>query len=209
MNNNFIISIGRQYGSGGRLIGEKIAEKLNFSYYDKELINIASKESGLGKEFFEQADEKKSHTLFGGFLGLRTSFMPEDFLYNYLSNETLFKIQSDIIRELAAKQNCVFVGRCADYILRENPNIMNVFITADVKDREHRILERMPELSADKAKDMLEKTDKKRSGYYNYYTEKIWGMADSYHLCINSSLLDLDRTVDYLCEFAKEKFNLE
>lgn len=205
-NNNFIINIGRQYGSGGRLIGEKIAKKLGFSYYDKELINIASKESGLGKEFFEQADEKKSHSLFGGFLGLRTNFMSDDFLYNYLSNETLFKIQSDIIRELAAKQNCVFVGRCADYILRENPNSINVFVTADLPDRKGRILERMNDLAEDKAEDMLEKTDKKRSGYYNYYTGKMWGMAESYDLCINSSLLGLDETVDYICKFASEKF---
>lgn len=204
----FIINIGRQYGSGGRLIGERLAKELGFSYYDKELINIASKESGLGKEFFEQADEKKSYSLFGGLLGFRTNLISDDFSYNYLSSETLFKIQSDIIRELADKQNCVFVGRCADYILRENPNCINVFITADLQDRKKRILERMPELPEEKAEDMLEKTDKKRSSYYNYYTGKTWGMAESYDLCINSSLLSIDKTVEYIGRFAKEKFQI-
>ena len=207
--NNFIINIGRQYGSGGRLIGEKIAKELGFAYYDKELIYIASKESGLGKEFFEQADEKKNLGLFGGFWGFRTNLISDDFSYNYLSNETLFKIQSDIIRALAAKQNCVFVGRCTDYILRENPNCVNVFVTANLEDRKKQIIKRMPELPETKAQDVLEKNDKKRSGYYNYYTGKTWGMADSYDLCINSSLLGIEETAVYICRFAKEKFGLK
>jgi len=204
--NNFIINIGRQYGSGGRLIGEKLAKKLDFAYYDKELINIASKESGLGKEFFEQADEKKSYSLFGGFLGLRSNFISDDFSYNYLSSEMLFKIQSDIIRELASKRNCVFVGRCADYILRENPNCVNIFITADLKDRKKRFLERMLNFPEEKVGDMLNKTDKKRSGYYNYYTGKTWGMAESYDLCVNSSVLSIDETIR---RFAQEKFGMK
>ena len=193
-----IINIGRQYGSGGREIGEKIARRLHFAYYDKELISLASKESGLGKEFFEAADEKKTYSLTGGWLGLRNNFISSNFLENYLSNETLFKIQSDIIRELADKQHCVFVGRCADYILRNYPHVLNVFITADLADRKRRILERMDDLTEDKAEDMLEKTDKRRAGYYNYYTGKTWGAAASYHGCINSSVLGIDGTVDYL-----------
>lgn len=200
----FAINIGRQYGSGGRQIGEMLAKRLGFAFYDKELIHLASKESGLGKELFEEADEKKTYSLTGGFLGLRSSFISGSFLENYLSNETLFKIQSDIIKELAAKQNCVFVGRCADYILRDYPKVLNVFITSDLADRKARILQRMHDLQEDKAVDMLEKTDKKRAGYYNYYTGKTWGAAESYHLCVNSSVLGIDGTVDYICDFVEK-----
>lgn len=200
----FAINIGRQYGSGGRQIGEMLAKRLGFAFYDKELIHLASKESGLGKELFEEVDEKKTYSLTGGFLGLRSSFISGSFLENYLSNETLFKIQSDIIKELAAKQNCVFVGRCADYILRDYPKVLNVFITSNLADRKARILQRMHDLQEDKAVDMLEKTDKKRAGYYNYYTGKTWGAAESYHLCVNSSVLGIDGTVDYICDFVEK-----
>ena len=200
-----VINIGRQFGSGGRLIGEKLAHQLSFSFYDKESINIASKESGLEKEFFEEADEKKRFGLFGGFLGLRSNPLGDEFLYNYLSNETLFKIQSDVIRGLATKHSAVFVGRCADYILRDHPRCVNIFITADHEDRINRVMERQ-ELPREKVADLLAKTDKKRAGYYNYYTNKLWGVAESYDLCVNSSLLGIDETVNFISRFAKEKF---
>ena len=123
MKDNFVINLGRQLGSGGREIGEKLAKELNIAFYDKELINLASKESGLCREFFEQADEKASKTILGGLFGSRFPFLTEGaYPYNsYLSNDSLFKIQSDVIRELAEKQSCLFVGRCADYILRDHP----------------------------------------------------------------------------------------
>lgn len=209
MDTHFVITLGRQFGSGGRLIGEKLANKLGFSYYDKELINIASRESGLGAEFFEQADEKSKFNLFGGLLGLRAGISADDFMNNYLSNETLFKIQSDVIRELAAKQSCVFVGRCADYILRDNPNGISIFITANTDDRIKRVEQRQPELAKEKIKDLLEKTDKKRAGYYDYYTNKEWGTAKAYDLCINSSLLGVEETVDFLETLIRKKFNLK
>ncbi|MCD7971516.1 MAG: cytidylate kinase-like family protein [Candidatus Azobacteroides sp.] len=204
MKTNLIINIGRQFGSGGRLVGEKLAKKLGLSFYDKELINLASKESGLRKEFFEEADEKTNYGLFGGLLGLRTGISADHFLYNYLSNETLFKIQSDVIRKLAEEHSCVFVGRCADYILRDHPFSTNVFITADWQDRIKRVNERQ-ELDEDKIPDLLEKTDKKRANYYNYYTNKTWGTAGSYHLCINSSVLGVDQTVDYIIDFVEKR----
>lgn len=206
MKNKIIINIGRQYGSGGRLIGEKLAKNLNIAFYDKELINLASKESGLGKEFFEQADEKKSYSSFRGFLGLRSNTIGDAFLNNYLSNEALFKIQSDIIRELAEKQSCVFVGRCADYILRKNSSCLNIFITADTEDRIKRVKERKnSEFSEEKLIDLLEKTDKNRASYYNYYTNKEWGVASSYHLCLNSSVLGIDPTVELIQELVGRK----
>lgn len=206
MKDNITINIGRQFASGGLITGDRLAQKLGFSFYDKELINIASRESGLGKEFFEQADEKSAHGIFGGFLGLRSSIVG-DYINNYLSNETLFKIQSDVIRELAEKKSCVFVGRCADYILRNNPNAINIFITASMEDRIERFMEREDSVTEEeKAIDMILKADKKRANYYNYYTNKTWGAANSYHLCISTSILGIDNTVDYLYEIIKKRF---
>jgi len=204
MNEKFVINIGRQLGSGGRQIGEKLATRFGIAFYDKELIQLASKESGLGKEFFENADEKKSHSIIGGLLGLRTNISNEVYVNNYLSNETFFKIQSDIIRELAEEKSCVFVGRCADYILRDHPRCINVFITADTNDRVKRVaLDK--NITHEKAQEVIEKTDKKRSEYYNYFSNKTWGVAESYHLCINSSVLGIDETVDFISQFVKQR----
>jgi len=204
MNDKFVINVGRQLGSGGRQIGEKLASQFGIAFYDKELINLASKESGLGKEFFENADEKKSHSIIGGLLGLRTNFSNEVYVNNYLSNETFFKIQSDIIRELAEEKSCVFVGRCADYILRDYPRCINIFITADTDDRVKRVTQDQ-KLTAAKALEVIEKTDKKRSEYYNYFSNKVWGVAESYHLCINSSVLGIDETVAFIRRFVEQK----
>jgi len=204
MNDKFVINVGRQLGSGGRQIGEKLASQFGIAFYDKELINLASKESGLGKEFFENADEKKSHSIIGGLLGLRTNISNEVYVNNYLSNETFFKIQSDIIRELAEEKSCVFVGRCADYILRDYPRCINIFITADTDDRVKRVTQDQ-KLTAAKALEVIEKTDKKRSEYYNYFSNKVWGVAESYHLCINSSVLGIDETVAFIRRFVEQK----
>ncbi len=207
MDEKFIITIGRQLGSGGRQIGEMLASRLGISSYDKELIQIASQESGLGKEFFEQVDEKTSHSLFTGVIGMYGSLGGENYSNNYLSNETLFKIQSDVIRKLAEQKSAVFVGRCADYVLKDYPRSLNVFISADMNDRIKRISE-IQQVPEKKAKDIIEKTDRKRAEYYNYYSNKVWGNADSYHLCINSSALGIDETVTFIRQFAKQKFGL-
>ena len=204
MNETFVINIGRQLGSGGRQIGEKLSAEFGIGFYDKELIQLASKESGLGKEFFEKADEKSSFSFIGGLLGLRTNINNEVYVNNYLCNETFFKIQSDVIRELAGKDSCVFVGRCADYILRDNPRCINVFITADTEDRIKRVAQTY-QLSLDKAQELIVKTDKKRAEYYNYYSNKVWGAAGSYHLCINSSVLGMDQTVTFITQFIKQR----
>jgi hypothetical protein len=204
MNETFVINIGRQLGSGGRQIGEKLSAGFGIGFYDKELIQLASKESGLGKEFFEKADEKSSFSFIGGLLGLRTNINNEVYVNNYLCNETFFKIQSDVIRELAGKESCVFVGRCADYILRDNPRCINVFITADTEDRIKRVAQTY-QLSLDKAQELIVKTDKKRAEYYNYYSNKVWGAAGSYHLCINSSVLGMDQTVAFITQFIKQR----
>ena len=198
---HLIITIGRQLGSGGRHIGKQLAEQLGLSFYDKELINIASKESGLCEDVFEQADEKKNRSLFSNWFGLRSSLMSGDFQVNScMSDESLFQIQSDVIRKLAEQQSCVFVGRCADYILRENPCCINIFISAEINDRICRV-SKMMQISHEKAKELIRQTDKKRADYYNYYTNKEWGVAKSYHLCINSSLLGEDETLKFILKY--------
>lgn len=207
MNENFIITIGRQLGSGGHEIGEKLADQLNVSFYDKEIIHLASQESGLGREFFEQVDEKTSHSIFGGLLGLRGS-IDEIYANNYLSNESLFQIQSDVIRKLANERSSIFVGRCADYVLKDNPRCLNLFISANMNDRVKRISE-LQQTTEKRALEYIEKMDKKRAGYYNYYSNKIWGAAESYHLCINSSVIGIDETVAFIRRFVEKKFGVD
>lgn len=196
MEKNHVICIGRQLGSGGHEIGERLASRLGYSFFDKELIKLASAESGLSSDVFERADEKINHTMFDGI------FYMSD---NCLRNDALFKIQSDVIRELAEKESSVFVGRCADYILKYFPGVVSVFISANIEDRIRRVMEHN-DLSENEARSLIEKTDKKRAAYYNFYSNNIWGRADSYDLCINSSVLGVDETVDFLYRFVQEKF---
>jgi len=207
MTGNFAITIGRQLGSGGREIGKKIAEELGIAFYDKELLQIASRESGLGKEFFEQMDEKKSHSIFGGLLNLQNTFSDEFYTNYYLSNETLFKIQSDVIRNLAERESCLFLGRCADYVLKDSPRCLNVFISADPEERIRRTAT-LRQVSETKAREIIIKTDKKRAEYYRFYSNKTWGAAESYHLCINSSVLGIEETAAFLLRFIRQKFGL-
>lgn len=207
MTGKYVITIGRQLGSGGREIGQKLAARLGISFYDKDLIRLAAKESGLREEFFERVDEQKHFSLFPGLLGFRNSITEDFFSSYYLSNETLFKIQSDVMRRLADEGPSLFVGRCADYVMKERTDCLNIFFSADIDDRVRRIA-RTHDLAEGKAKELIEKTDKGRSSYYNYFTGKKWGEAASYHLCVNSSLLGIDSTVNLIHSVAEEKFNL-
>lgn len=206
---NYVINIGRQLGSGGKEIGEKLAARLGIDFYDKELIKLASEESGLCKEFFERADEKASQGIIGGLFGMRFPFISEGAIpsNNCLSNDALFKVQSDVIRRLAAEKSCVFVGRCADYILREHPRCVNVFISASKEARMARICQ-LYRVDEEKAEEMMEKADKRRSEYYNYYSYKTWGAAATYHLCMDSSVLGVDETVRFIEEFVVKKLGL-
>lgn len=206
MEEKFVVNIGRQLGSGGREIGEKLAERLGIDFYDKELINLASEESGLCREFFERADEKASQGIIGGLFGARFPFIGDVTMpaLNCLSNDALFKVQSDVIRKLASEKSCLFVGRCADYILREHPRCANVFISSSREDRIARLC-RLHSISESEAEEMMNRADKRRSEYYNYYSYKTWGAAATYHLCIDSSVLGIEGTVDFVEEFIKKK----
>lgn len=206
MDNKYVVNIGRQLGSGGREIGEKLAARLGIAFYDKELIGLASEESGLCREFFEKADEKASQGIMGGLFGMRFPFISEGAIpaNNCLSNDALFKVQSDVIRRLAEEKSCLFVGRCADYILRENPRCVNVFVSASPEARIERLCQTHG-ISAEEAENMMNKADKRRSEYYNYYSFKTWGAAATYHLCMDSSVLGIERTVDFIEEFVALK----
>ncbi len=207
MSEKFFITIGRQFGSNGRAIGKLIADELGLAFYDKELIALAAEKSGMNKELFEQMDEKSSHSLFGGLLGLRNSQLDEVYGQNYLCNETLFGIQSNLIRELAGKESAVFVGRCADYILKDEPHGLHIFMYAPLDARIEKVAGEY-QLSAKESRALIQKTDKSRAAYYNYYTSKEWGAISSYDICINSALLGLEGSAQLLIQLIQQKFKL-
>ena len=186
MNDNLIITIGRQFGSGGREIGKRLADLFGIAYYDKELIKLASEESGLCKEFFEKADEKASQSIIGGLFGTRFPFISDGAIPygSCLSNDALFKIQSDVIRELAEKQSCLFVGRCADYILRDHPRCVNIFVSASKEARIERLMH-IHHISTEAAEELMEKADKKRGELPKLITYALirpyWGLMEQYN----------------------------
>ena len=200
----FVINIGRQLGSGGRTVGEIIARRLGVKLYDKELINLAARESGICPEFFEKADEKESRGVISTVVGyLRAPFVGDDGgVTNVLSNDALFKIQSDVIRKVAAGESAVFVGRCADYILKDRPDCLHIFIHADMEHRAARVRERYGETKQPMEKRLQEK-DSKRKIYYKHYTNRNWGEAQNYHLCLNSGLIGVDKCTDIICDVAE------
>lgn len=201
-----IINVGRQLGSGGRVIAKMLADDFGCGFYDRELLNLAAKESGFREELFEQNDEHK-----GFFRSLFHTLSPHvsdtSFYNNNMSQESLFKFQSDAIRKAADGGSCVFVGRCADYVLRENENVFNIFITADLDYRIRQVMERRGCDEA-KARKIISNGDNERASYYNYYTGKKWGASESYHLCINSSLLGLESTEKFIAQIIRERFEL-
>lgn len=206
MQDRFVITIGRQLGSGGRSVGELIARRLGVRLYDKELINLAAEESGLCPELFEQADEKGSKGVLPTLIGyLRSPFAGDDgTMNNPLSNDALFKVQSDAIRDVAARESCVFVGRCADYILRDDPRRVSVFISASRADRIRRLC-RSRDIAPAEAETLIERADSRRAAYYNYYTPWTWGAAATYELCVDTSVLGVERTADFVLAFAERK----
>ncbi len=205
MANNTIITIGRQYGSGGHDIGKQLAEELNVPFYDKALLERAAKDSGLCQEIFENHDEKPTNSFLYSLvmdtysLGYSTSSFSEMPL-----NHKIFLAQFDAIKNIAKEGPCVIVGRCADYALAEFPNVVNVFLHADLQDRIVRIARRH-DLTDAKAKDLIIKTDKRRASYYNYYTSKKWGDAAGYDLSLNTATLGIDGTIHMIREFVAYK----
>lgn len=203
---NLIINVGRQLGSGGRVIARRLADDFGCGFYDRELLNLAAKESGFSEKFFEQNDE--NHGLFRSLFHAHVTHMSDvSFYNNRLSQESLFKFQSDAIRHAADEGPCVFVGRCADYVLRDHRRMVSIFITADMEDRIGRVMERHG-CGHDEAMKIINKGDRQRASYYDYYTGKVWGHSESYDLCVNSSLLGIDRTVEFIAGFIRQRFDI-
>lgn len=200
---HYVINIGRQYGSGGREIAFKLGDRLGVKAYDTEIITETAKRSGFSPEFFMKSDEKvRKFSLFSAFRqGMQ---YPNT---NFMDSNELFRIQSETIRSLAKSDSAIFVGRCADYILRDHPRMANIFICAPDDARVERVMARR-NISAEEARTLIAHTDRKRAEYYNYYTFGDWGVAHTYHLCIDSSVLGIDGTIDYIIGFIDKKIQV-
>ena len=202
---NVIFTIGRQYGSGGRLIGQKLAEELGIPFYDKQLLTIAAKESGFCEEIFETHDEKPTSSfLYSLVMNTYAVGYANSAYMDMPLNHKIFLAQFDTIKHIAEEESCVIIGRCADYALAEFPNIVTVFISGDDDVKIKTLMDRH-QITEAKAKDVMIKTDKKRASYYNYYSNKRWGDSRSYDLCINSSKVGMDGAIRIIKEFAAAK----
>ena len=190
MEDKFVINIGRQLGSGGKAVGEAVARRLGIGVYDKQLINLAAEQSGLCPEVFERVDEKESRNLFSTLVAyLRSPFVGSEYAgSNVLSNDALFKIQSDV--------------------MRDHPRAVNVFVAADRADRCERLC-RQCGITPGEAEARMDREDARRAAYYNYYSSGTWGMASTYHLCVDSSVLGIDGTVDFVLEFVERKLGVK
>jgi len=195
---NTVITIGREFGSGGREIGERLAKELNIAFYDKELLDRAAKESGICQELFQNHDEKPTNSFL-------YSLVMDTYSMGYASstftempiNHKIFLAQFDTIKKIAQEGPCVIVGRCADYALEDNENCLSIFIHASL-DKRIQNIEKNFELTRSKAKDFIHKTDKQRASYYNYYTSKKWSDSSSYNLCVDSGSLGIDGTIELI-----------
>ena len=192
MNNHFIITIGRQFGSAGRHIGEELAGKLGIPFYNEELITKAAQKSGMAQHVLTEADETATNSLLYT-LAMGSSFWGGNagVAFDMPLNDKLFVTQSDIIKEEAEKGPAVFIGRCADYVLREHPNTIKLFIYAPLEFRMQHIAE-LKGITPEKAKDLIIKTDKRRANYYSYYTGDKWGKAEKYDLVISTERIGVD-----------------
>ena len=193
------VTIGRQFGSGGREIGKKVAQALNIPYYDKELLAVAAKESGLSLEFLRSFDEKHSNSFLYSLVMGHQGFVSAP---GATVDQMAAKAQRDAVRAVADKGSCVIVGRCADYILRDKPGLLRVFVRADDDARIRRVCRR-DGVTEKEAEAKMRKVDKERAAYYNFHTDRKWSAADSYDLCINSAYHGTDAAAELILRFLK------
>ena len=205
MEEKYIISIGRQLGSGGREIANRLAEQLNIPVYDKKLLEVTAKETGIDATIFESADEKESNPFMRGIFALKgvMSSYPIG-MGSCMDGDRLFELQSEVMRNIVAKESCIIIGRCAEYVLRDHPHIHSIFITADMPDRIRRIMEH-DGVNESKAREIAEKGDKKRRAYHDSYANSGWGAAETYDLCINSSRLGIEGSVEIIRRFIENR----
>lgn len=197
MKKNIIITIGRQFGGGGKCVAEILGRRLGIPVYDNELIMKAAQESGFSAEFFEQSDEKRRFFSLSSIFASAYSSETE----NYMSDKGLFRIQCETIRNIAAQGSAVIVGRCSDYVLRDMDNTLDIFLTSPQEVRAARVAERQ-RISLEKAVEAVEKADRIREEYYNYYTFGNWGVASNYDLCIDTSKVGMEGAAEMIIDFA-------
>ena len=208
-NKNFVITIGRQFGSGGRELGKLLASTFGIEYYDKELLQEAAKQAGMSPEFFAQSDERAPSFLSGMF-AVGTGYNPASCYScsSSLTGDSVYCAQSDFIRKIANEKSCVIVGRSADYVLREHPRCVNIFVHSSEEDCIARIMRRGDKPTPEQARTIAHKTNKLRANYYNFYTDKRWGDAASYDLTLNTSLLKMEDAVAIIAEYIRRRFNV-
>jgi len=194
---NTIINVGRSFGSGGGFVGKAIGEKLGIPVFDNELISKAAEESGYSRTLFAKGEEKSLFSVSSFFASGRLSYLDN----GYVNDNMLFNIQSEVIRGIADKGDAVIIGRCADYILRDRP-CLNVFVGGPEEYRVRRLMEN-EHLTADEAEKLMRRKDRTRETYYNYYTFGAWGQASNYHLCVDSSILGIEGTADFIIDFGR------
>lgn len=201
-----IITVGRQYGSGGREIGKKIADQLGIPFYDKELVEMAAKKSNISHEAVKEIDERATNSLLysivTGSFGMKGLNAP--LFYEMPMNDKFFIAQSEVIKEVAHQGDCVIVGRCADYVLEheENVDVLSLFLYASLDFRTLRVASDL-NLTVHHAKDYIQKTDKQRRTYYDYYTSREWGKMSNYDLCINTEKIGIDKTAELVVRYLK------
>lgn len=208
MKTNSVITIGRQFGSGGRYVGQLLAQKLDIPFYDKELLTEASKESGICEEIFEDHDEKPTRSLlFSLVTGVQMHADVSSMYMDMPLNHKIFLAQFDAIRKIASQGPCVIVGRCGDYVLRDMPNEISFFVKADMNSRVARAV-RYYGVDPQKAEETLRKADKRRANYYNYYATATWGDVNNYDLCVDTGAVGVEGAVDVMAQFVelREKF---
>lgn len=200
-----VITIGRQYAGGGRDVAGRLGEIFGLDVYDKNLLSAAAAESGISAQHFIEADEQTRYARATRWLSSHVPLFFGTYGGNQgLTNQALFQLQSDAIRQIAEKGGCIFIGRCADYILRDREDLVSVFISSDENERVERVMQ-TEGVDEDKALKIIKNMDRQRAQYYNFYTEKTWGAASSYDLCVNSSLLGTAKTADFIAEFIKDR----
>ena len=203
MATNLVITIGRQFGSGGRKVGKLLAEKLDIPYYDKELLAEAAKDSGICQEIFENHDEKPTRSLlFSLVTGVQMHGDPGSMYMDMPLNHRIFLAQFDAIRRIASEGPCVIVGRCADYVLRDKPNAVSVFVKADIRQMEERAVS-LYGVDPARAEETVRKADKQRASYYNYYATATWGDVNNYDLCVDTGKLGIDGTVELIEQYLR------
>ena len=207
-NRNTVITIARQYGSGGREVGMRLAEVLGIKSYDRELITMAAQKSGMSSEILNHADEKATNSLLYT-LALGSSYYGAASIGTDVPiNDKLFITQSQIIRALAAEGPCIIIGRCSDYVLRTNPARFSVFIYAPIEARIRRVIERGAAKTEKEARDLISRTDKRRINYYNYYTGRKWGSPDNYNMMLDSTFLGIEGSARAIADVYREKVDV-